>query len=253
MDKKMAPIVRRGFIPTDIKEFDPKNTELLRQVQMDIYYLINRGYEINRCVTFVGNRFGLSKRQRMALVRSTSKESDIKNRFEKRENGLAGKTIHIDGFNLIIPLEIALSNSTLLHCMDGTVRDLAGLHGTYRIIDKTSEAIRLINQKLTQLNIEKAVFYLDAPVSNSGRLKEHILEQSSDMSFQTEVNLIYKVDQTLYEKEYVVTGDAIILDHCKSWVNLCYDIITEQFPKYPFIRLNGYSSTMQKGMCSLHV
>lgn len=69
-----------------------------------------------------------------------------------------------------------MSNSTILKCMDGTVRDLAGLRGTYKLIDKTDAAINLIGQKLEELKIDKAVFYLDSSVSNSGRLKIRILE-----------------------------------------------------------------------------
>ena len=74
-----------------------------------------------------------------------------------------GKEVHIDGFNIIITLEIALSGSTLLKCMDGTIRDLAGLRGTYRIIGKTHEAIRLLLCRLKELEAERAVFYLDSP------------------------------------------------------------------------------------------
>ena len=40
---------------------------------------------------------------------------------------IKGQTIHIDGFNVIIGLEIAFSDPMLFKCMDGTVRDLAGL------------------------------------------------------------------------------------------------------------------------------
>lgn len=56
--------------------------------------------------------------------------------------------------------------------MDGTIRDLAGLRGNYRIIDKTEVAVRSILEMLDALKIEKATIYLDAPVSNSGRLKQ---------------------------------------------------------------------------------
>ena len=58
--------------------------------------------------------------------------------------------------------------------MDGTIRDLAGLRGTYKLIDKTDRAINLIGEYLQKLKIKKVVFYLDSPVSNSGRLKIRI-------------------------------------------------------------------------------
>lgn len=54
----------------------------------------------------------------------TSKEKEC------RADELQGRTVYIDGFNTIITLEIALCQSLLLQCMDGTIRDLAGLRGT---------------------------------------------------------------------------------------------------------------------------
>ena len=75
------------------------------------------------------------------------------------------------GFNTIITLEVALSGSLLLKSMDGTIRDLAALRGTYRLIDKTDSAIMLIGRVLEKMGVNKAIFYLDAPVSNSGKVE----------------------------------------------------------------------------------
>jgi len=113
-----------------------------------------------------------------------------------------------------------LSDSLLLKCMDGTVRDLAALRGTYRLIDKTDKAIMLIGKALEDSKIGKAIFYLDAPVSNSGRLKQRIIDLLSQFTFEVEVEVINNVDSVLENLENVITGDAIILDKCVSWINL---------------------------------
>ena len=42
--------------------------------------------------------------------------------------------------------------------MDGTIRDLASLRGTYRLIDKTDTAILLIGNILKKSEIDKVVF-----------------------------------------------------------------------------------------------
>ena len=47
---------------------------------------------------------------------------------------ISGNEVNIDGFNIIITLEVLLCDSILFSCMDGTIRDLAALRGTYRII-----------------------------------------------------------------------------------------------------------------------
>lgn len=171
---------------------------------------------------FVGNHFLLSERQRLALVRSISPDKQLTIRREKEcaAGDLCGRTVHIDGFNTIITLEISLCQSLLLKCMDGTIRDLAGLRGTYRLIQETPKAVRLIADTLKHLKVEKAVFYLDAPVSNSGRLKTLIADVWENLDMALDIQVINDVDRTLQKKDYVITADAIILDQCKSWFNL---------------------------------
>lgn len=224
-DKKEMPArnARRGFVPEDMRQFTGEMLEKLKEAAEDTRYLLNRGYAVKDATTFVGNHFCLSERQRMALARSVSSDADVENRRKKE---CACREVHIDGFNIIITLEVALSHSPLLQCMDGTIRDLAGLRGTYRIIDETRTAIHLIFRELTGKNVEKAYFYLDSPVSNSGRLKTLICEVADEYSIDVDVVVIPDVDRTLQKLPGVVSSDAIILNHCESYMNIMPDIIS---------------------------
>lgn len=244
----MSTVVKRGFAPDDPKEFGAQAVETLHKAAADLQYLLNQGYPIKSASTFVGNHYLLSERQRLALARGVSSTESIRRRKEKQILKIPkGSTVHIDGFNTIITLEVALSESLLLKCMDGTVRDLAALRGTYRLIDKTEAAIELIGQALSEAQIGKAVFYLDAPVSNSGRLKQKILEQLQERPFEVQVEVIPNVDSVLAQLAQVITGDAIILDHCISWINLDAQIIDEMIGAYPYVNFaevgNGESNT----------
>lgn len=219
---------RRGFVPTDEIEFDDKHVVLLKKAQKDILYLLEHGYPIKQASTFVGNHYMLSERQRLAVVRATSVEEAIKFRKDKElTDQTIGKQVFIDGLNTIITLEVALSNGILIRCMDGCIRDLAGLRGTYRLIPQTDQAIILIGDKLKGLKVSEILIYLDAPVSNTGRLKTRIFELLAGYPFSLEVELINPVDVMLQQSEHVITSDAIILNHCKSWYNLNAQIIKE--------------------------
>ncbi|MBQ2803978.1 MAG: DUF434 domain-containing protein [Lachnospiraceae bacterium] len=250
----MSKIVQRGYAPSDEKEFKKEGLNKLYEAGRDLYYLLNRGYYMKGASVFVGNHYMLSERQRLALVRGIStkehillrKEKEIKastrNSLEKDcgqekilQTGLKGKTVHIDGFNTIITLEVAFSGSTLLKCKDGTIRDLAGLRGTYRLIDKTDMAISSIGEILEEEQVKKAIFYLDAPVSNSGRLKERVRELLEPFAFEVEFEVINDVDRILHTKECVISGDAIILDHCESWFNLVRTVMENKMPEYEFV------------------
>jgi len=111
--------------------------------------------------------------------------------------------------------------------MDGTIRDLAGLRGTYRLIDKTDIAINLIGSKLEELKVGCAYFYLDSPVSNTGRLKQRIMELFAAYSFDTVVELVNNADIILEKNNYVISSDSIILNKCTGWINLAAEIIKD--------------------------
>ena len=232
----MSTVVKRGYSPNDQKEFGSQAIEILYKAGKDLQYLLNQGYHIKGASTFVGNHYLLSERQRLALVRAISANESIKIRRDKEMEIIPnGSTVNIDGFNTIITLEVALSESLLLKCADGTIRDLAALRGSYRLIDKTETAITLIGRSLEKNNVNKAVFYLDAPVSNSGRLKQRIVELLNPFSFEVQVEVINNVDAVLEKLDNVITSDAIILDKCISWINLNRRIMEENMGDYPYI------------------
>jgi len=224
-----SKIVKRGFDPEDIKNFSLVNIKKLKIAQEEVQWLLIRGYKIKPIIELVGNHNQLSARARTALQRTTSSTADCERRkstmlsYEYAKEGC----LYIDGFNLIITLEVALSGSPILLGKDGVLRDLAGLRGTYKLIDKTDIALELIGKTFKELSVPLVKFYLDSPVSNSGRLKSKILDCSESWGLPVDVELVPNVDVVLSHMERVVTGDSIILDECKSWFNLSRKIVDD--------------------------
>ncbi|WP_199534012.1 DUF434 domain-containing protein [Romboutsia weinsteinii] len=237
----MTKISRRGFYEEDKRWFSRKEIIRLSKAQEEIQWLINREYKILPVVTFVGDRYQFSLRQRDALKRSTCTEEKKQNRISKaiKIESIKDGSIYIDGFNLIITLEVALSGGTLIYCNDNNIRDLAGLRGTYKIIDKTEEALRIIGEFLNSHEAKEVKFYLDSPVSNSGKLKSKILEYSSMYNFKTEVELVNNADVVLERLGRVVSSDSAIIDNCISYFNLNKSIINEYIKEARIINLSG--------------
>ena len=213
---------KRGFVPEDVKNFSPQALEIMRTASRHVCYLINEGYDLKQSTTFVGNHYLLSERQRLAIMRSVATRAQIENRQKKQVpiTELHGKEVWIDGFNTIITLEVLLSDSILFSCMDGTIRDLAALRGTYRLIPETETAIHILFDLLREAEISRVNILLDQPVSNSGRLKTCLAEIGEEYPFSLDIQILREVDRELYGKEHVITSDSIILDHCVSWINL---------------------------------
>ena len=219
MDKK------RGYVPEDENNFSEAALEILRTASKHVMYLINEGYDMKQAYTFVGNHFMLSERQRLAIARSISTIEQLADRKAKELDSITGSEIWIDGFNTIITLEVMFSDSLLFSCMDGTIRDLAALRGTYRIIPETAKAVHMLFETIDGMNAESMHILLDEPVSNSGNLKAFIAEIAEGYRTKPDIQLLKEVDKTMWNKENVITSDAIILDHSVSWYNLVAECV----------------------------
>lgn len=236
----MNKVSKRGFDENDKRWFSSNELIRLTKAKEEIEWLINRDYKIDPVVTFVGDRYQFSIRQRDALKRAVcTEEKNIarqskKLSLDKIKEGL----INIDGFNLIIAIEVALSGGTLVIGSDGNMRDLAGLRGTYKIIDKTEEALKLIGDFFNKYNAQKIRFYLDSPVSNSGNLKYKILEYAKIWGIETEVELVKNADVVLEKLDRVVSSDAVIVDKCMSYFNVTRGIIEEYIKDCNIVNLN---------------
>ena len=227
---KERKVVRRGYNENDKIFFTGEKLNILFKASEEVLYLLNHDYKIKQATTFVGNHHLLQERQRVALARSLASDVKIVSRRRKmvESNRLEGAEVYIDGFNAIIPMETMLSGSILLKGMDGVIRDLADLKGSYKIIDKTEKAIHMVLSKLDELKVTKANIYLDKPISNSGRLKTFIQEISGSYNVTVEVDLLNAVDRALYGKENIISGDSVVIDESISWISL-YDMILEDY------------------------
>lgn len=92
----------------------------------------------------VGDRYTLRERQRLAVSRAAYSDAAQLGRLSTMipANGIAGQSPVIDGYDVLIALEAALSRGVILACRDGYYRDLASFHGSYHSVSETGPAIR---------------------------------------------------------------------------------------------------------------
>jgi hypothetical protein len=115
---------------------------------------------------------------------------------------------------------------------------LASIHGTYRKVTETIPAVQLIGDFLAEIGAAKTLWLLDSPVSNSGRLKILIGELAQKNGWNWEVELLLSPDAELKKIDLIAaTSDSVILDDCKSWVNLATEIIRKKLPSARVIDL----------------
>jgi hypothetical protein len=228
---------KRGFVPEDRRNFSKSALPVLQAASSDVCHLLDRGYGLSPTLTFVANHYQLSVRQRLAIMRSvcSTKQREQRKRKIVDPAALKGQTVWIDGFNQIITLEVMACRSPLFLGMDGVVRDLAALRGTYRLISETDWALRTLLRFLKSVDVGAAVILLDAPVSNSGRLRQAIFKANAAFGLDLAVPLIRGVDAELSGHNAVMTADSAVLDRCAGWINFTGSLAQQQH--YPMIQV----------------
>jgi len=223
----------RGPHPADEKLFSPEAISDLRSALADFSLLLTKGYAEKSTLKLVGDKFSLTERQRLAVMRSACSDRQLASRSEHRieAKNLAGQSVAVDGYNVLITVEAAMSGGVIFAGRDGCFRDLASIHGTYRKVTETIPAVRMIAEFLQEIGAGKALWLLDSPVSNSGRLKTLIGELADQNNWDWEVELLLSPDAELKKTDLVVaSSDSVILDGCRQWVNLATAIIEQKLP-----------------------
>lgn len=223
----------RGPDPRDQLAFDPSAWPRLREAVADLSWLLGHGYAEPSALKLVGDRLALTERQRAAVRRCACSDDALARRIRhgRSVDDLRGRQICIDGFNVLTTLETALGGGVVLSSRDGCYRDVASVHGTYRKVEETRPALLLLGEFLAGLEAGPALWYLDSPVSNSGRLKVEILRTAELRSWVWQVELVFNPDSILAASaEIAATADSVILDRCESWVNLARAVIEATVP-----------------------
>lgn len=210
---------------------------LLRAAMVDVCWLLDRGYSAPSVLKLVGDRFHLVERQRMALMRSACRAAEANGRRQREveATALAGQRLDIDGYNVLMTIESALAGAVILRGRDGCWRDLASMNGTFHKVDETLPALHLVGAWLARHGVGEAVWLLDKPISNSGRLRALMLEVAAANGWCWQVVLEPAVDRTLAASaEVVATADSAILDRAGRWFSLARAVI-EETEEAPFL------------------
>jgi hypothetical protein len=227
------PPRHRGPHLKDEELFSDEQVGSLRLALRDLCWLLSRGYAIPSSLKIVGDRYQLVERQRLLLMRLACTDTQRAGRQSTRRSAetLVGRDLYLDGFNVLIAIESALSRSFLFVGQDGCYRDLASVHGTYKRVQETQDALRVIGETLVALQVRKTTWLLDKPVSNSGRLQTILNETAQQHDWHWQVELCQSPDADLKRVSgTVVTTDSAILDAVADWFHLNQEVVERMVP-----------------------
>jgi hypothetical protein len=220
----------RGPHPEDAELFSSKHLAALQLATDHLSWLLSRGYAWPSCLKLVGDRFSLVARQRTAVMRSACSDQSLARRQSRAISveQLTGCDLEIDALNLLITIEAALSGGVVLASRDGTYRDMASIHGSYRKVDQTAQAITIAGRFLGKHGTGHVLWRIDRPVSNSGRLRGLLAGHASEQRLPWEIHLDDDPDRVLGDQyDLVVSADAAVLDRDVRWANLARWIVDD--------------------------
>lgn len=224
---------RRGPHPRDAGSFAPEALSLMRRAASDLAWILTRGYPGKAAVKLVGDRYALTARQRAAVQRTTVGDVTRDERLGRRVEPAAvcGETLLVDGYNALLTVESALGGGVVLASRDSAYRDMSSMRGHYKHVDQTRAALELIGGFLDEIGCAAVAWYLDRPISNSGRLKGLMEVVAAEHGWPWTVELVASPDRVLAAGgETIATADGWILDQGRPWLNLARLVVERRVP-----------------------
>jgi len=207
------------------------NFQDLQKAAEDFRYLLNRRYPRKAALELAGNRYGLTFDERHLLHRGVFSDFDSKARKKKiiPITGIRNKHLAIDGHNVLITIEAALSGRPLVLADDGFIRDISGLSGSFAKSEITEAAIQLIFNVLKKWKPRKTLFLFDAPISMSGKLAEEIRDRLKRENLLGDAMAVKVPEKILIGFPGVIaTSDTAIINPSKKVLDLAGYIITKR-------------------------
>lgn len=212
----------RGQHPDDARLFSRVSVAGLAIAAEELAWLLGRGYAPGSALDIVSHHHQLELRQRRALARAACSDRVRDERHARLVplRALAGQAVCVDGLNVVVTLEVALSGGVVLRCRDDTLRDLAGPRRNYHPVTETERAITLLADMLRHAGARSARVVLDARVSNSGRLRERFEKHARRFGCGVTIDLVPDASRALAGLPLVASSEPFVIDRAKSWINL---------------------------------
>jgi len=208
-------------------------SEILRRLEaplLDIRYLLDRKYPKKSAITYVSNRYGLTKDERNILTRIAC-EKDISNDRKRKIVSIEfirDKNLFIDGYNVLITVESLILGYPVFLCDDGILKDVRSLFRRYKIGFITKEALSMIEMITSKYTPKEIVIIFDSQISRSGDLSKmarDIFDKDNCLVFTSK-----DTDKEIMEnsrKGIIATSDGIIIDNVDNVLDIPVHIADE--------------------------
>jgi len=221
----------------------------LQRASEDFRYLLNRAYPRKAALELVGNRYQLTSDQRHLLHRGVFSDRDSASRLKKKISiiKIRDKDLVIDGYNVLITIEAALSGRPLVLGDDGFIRDISGLSGNFRKTEGTAKALQLVLDVLRRIKPLRTFFLFDSPISRSGELAQEVRDRLKKEKLPGDAMAVRVPEKILIGfPGMIATSDTAIIDRSKRVVDLAGHIISRKIKLASLVRWRRKRGLLEK-------
>ena len=204
------------------------NQKALKLAAADFLYLLDHEYPRSASLQLVGNRHNLDRLHREILHRGIFAREEAKQRRNRLvgPEELVNRKLLVDGHNVVITTESRFAGRPLIAANDGFIRDVAGISHRYRISPLTHEAIDNIFRLLHNHPPSETLFFLDAPIRQSGELAAILRSALKRWNLTGDAQALKVPEKELIGgKGIVASSDSAILDGVEQGFDLAAVVI----------------------------
>ena len=164
------------------------------------------------------------------MLRRTVVAGEVAQRRMAKSVGLSalrGRTVFVDGYNVLITVESLLGGFPVYLCDDGFLRDTRGLFSGYKSSQSTAAAFSLILDLLAGARPARVVVLLDGQMSRSGELAGQMRELMGKLGLPGEARAARDVDHQLKVRGgqgIVASSDGNVIDSISQAIDLPAEI-----------------------------
>jgi hypothetical protein len=171
----------------------------------------------------------LPDEQRFVLRRNVVAKEVARRRMAKTVGlpALRGKTVFVDGYNVLITTESLRAGFPVYLCDDGFLRDTRGIFRSYKPSQDTSSALLEILNLLAEAGPDEVVVLLDQQMSGSGEMDGKIRIMMAELGLSGDARTARDVDHQLKVGSagaIIATSDGNVIDASPSVIDLPAEI-----------------------------
>ncbi|MEE4258050.1 MAG: DUF434 domain-containing protein [Bacteroidales bacterium] len=213
-----------------------------KSAKRDYLYLLERGFPRKGIIKLIGDRYALNRTERSMLYRGITSPDSLISRMDKRARvrEVKGKSLLVDGYNVMITIGNYLNGNTVFLSNDGYLRDAAEMHGKVFRKVLMEKVLDLLLDDLRYLKVKNSVIYFDQPVSKSGELASRVSMLMKIKGIKGKAKTADSPDHVLKQARdgLIATSDSSIIDSSRVKVfDLARHVIHRNFkPKFLDLR-----------------